>query len=106
MSDTPKAEPTAKSRQTMTSKTAKLLSKRQAPGVPLTEKEQDIVLAIREYHDDVAERFGREAAWICAVKLQEHYGLLVGHALGFVGVIIPHTFHDHRERHVRIVDGK
>jgi hypothetical protein len=74
--------------------------------VPLTEKEKDTVVAIKEYFDDVAERFGREAAWICAARLQQTYGPLVGYALGFVpeGVIIPHTFHDHRKRHVRILN--
>jgi hypothetical protein len=85
---------------------AQLLSARPPRRPPLTEKEQDTVAAIREYFDNVVARFGRNAAWIVAARLQQTYGPLVGHALGFLpeGVIIAHTFYDPRKRHVRIID--
>jgi hypothetical protein len=91
----------------MTKSTAKLLSEWRPPKrPPLTREQAHTAEVIGEYLYGVELRFGAYAKWICAARLQQHYGSLVSRALGFPhdGQIVPHDFYNHRQRRVVVLD--
>jgi hypothetical protein len=76
---------------------------------PLTERQIDIVEAIKAYLADVELHIGQHAKWICAAKLQEKFGdRLVCAAFGWrvAGKIKAHTFADWKRRELHIIDGR
>jgi hypothetical protein len=69
---------------TASNSTKILASWRRPEQPPLTEREDDIVAAIRSYISDLELYFGQNAKWVVVERLQAHYGeRLVCVALGF-----------------------